>query len=133
MENTLGGLLPEALLIYLPEIDVQHEEIFRRIEALKISSIGREPVSLDEFHSLLDYLEWHFASEERVAQQQGVDFVDHARAHDENLRTLRKALAAVHEGSRDVHSFLRYAEYWFERHIVEEDKPFAARLREAAA
>ena len=133
MENTLGGLLPEALLIYLPEIDVQHEEIFRRIEALKNSSIGSGPVSLDESRSLLDYLEWHFASEERIARQRGIDFVDHARAHDENLHTLRKALAAVHEGSQDVHSFLRYAEYWFERHITDEDKPFAARLREAAA
>ena len=133
MENTLAGLLPEALLIDLPEIDLQHEEIFRRIEALKISSIGNGPVSLGEFYSLLDYLEWHFASEERIARQLGVDFVDHARVHDENLRTLRKAFAAVHVGSRDVHSFLRYAEYWFERHIIEEDKPFAARLREAAA
>jgi hypothetical protein len=33
----------------------------------------------------------------------------------------------------DVHSFLRYAEYWFERHIADEDKPFAARLRERIA
>ena len=34
MESNLTGLLPEALLIDIPEIDVQHEEIFRRIEAL---------------------------------------------------------------------------------------------------
>ena len=46
---------------------------------------------------------------------------------------LRKALAAVHDGLQDVHSFLRYAEYWFERHITDEDKPFAARLRERSA
>ncbi|EXI82812.1 MAG: McHr [Candidatus Accumulibacter appositus] len=129
MEYTLSGLLPKELLIDLPEIDVQHEEIFRRIEMLKSSSFGSKPTSLGEFHSLLDYLEWHFASEERVARQLGVDFADHARIHDENLRTLRKALAAVQDGSQDVHSFLRYTEYWFERHISDEDKPFAARLR----
>jgi len=133
MEHTLSGLLPKELLIDLPEIDVQHEEIFRRIETLKISSFGSGPVSLGEFHSLLDYLEWHFASEERLARQLGVDFADHAVVHDENLRTLRKALAAVQDGSQDVHSFLRYAEYWFERHIADEDKPFAARLRERIA
>jgi hemerythrin len=130
MEYPLTGLLPTALLIDLPEIDVQHEEIFRRIETLKNSSFGSGPVSLDEFHSLLDYLEWHFASEERLARQLGVDFADHTSAHDENLRTLRKALAAVQDGSQDVHSFLRYTEYWFERHINDEDKPFAARLLE---
>ncbi|MEF8738681.1 MAG: hypothetical protein V5B35_19600 [Candidatus Accumulibacter necessarius] len=40
----------------------------------------------------------------------------------------------MHDGFADVHSFLRYAEYWFERHITDEDKPFAAcRLRERPA
>ncbi|MBN8514580.1 hemerythrin family protein [Accumulibacter sp.] len=106
MEYTLTGLLPTALLIDLPEIDVQHEEIFRRIEMLKTSSFGNGPASLDEFHSLLDYLEWHFASEERVARQLGIDFADHARVHDDNLRTLRKALAAVHDGRFARCSFL---------------------------
>jgi hypothetical protein len=48
---------------------------------------------------------------------------------DENLQSLRKAFGEVRDGSRDVHSFLRYAEYWFERHIIEEDKPFAASVR----
>ncbi|MCB1965798.1 hemerythrin family protein [Accumulibacter sp.] len=133
MEYTLTGLLPAALLIDLPEIDVQHEEIFRRIEALKRASFGTGPVSFEECHDLLDYLEWHFASEESVARERGVDFADHARVHDQNLHMLRRALAAVHDGSQDVHSFLRYAEYWFERHIAEEDKPFADRLRNRAA
>ncbi|WP_300337894.1 hemerythrin family protein [Accumulibacter sp.] len=129
MESNLTGLLPEALLIGVPEIDVQHEEIFCRIEALKAKSFGSGPPSLDGFESLLDYLEWHFASEERLALQRGVDFADHARVHQENLQTLRKTLRAVRDGSRDVHSFLRYIEYWFERHITEEDKPFGDSLR----
>ena len=129
MESNLTGLLPEALLIGVPEIDVQHEEIFRRIEALKAKSFGSGPPSLDEFDSLLDYLEWHFASEERLALQRGVDFAEHARVHQENLQTLRKTLRAVRDGSREVHSFLRYIEYWFERHITEEDKPFGYSLR----
>lgn len=129
MESNLTGLLPEALLIGVPEIDVQHEEIFRRIEALKAKSFGSGPPSLDEFDSLLDYLEWHFASEERLALQRGVDFAEHARVHQENLQTLRKTLRAVRDGSREVHSFLRYIEYWFERHITEEDKPFGDSLR----
>ncbi|MCB1941148.1 MAG: hemerythrin family protein [Candidatus Accumulibacter sp.] len=131
-ESKLTGLLPEALLIDLPEIDVQHEEIFRRVETLKKSSFGSGPLSLDAFDSLLDYLQWHFASEERLALQCGVDFTDHARVHEDNLHTLRKALDAVRHGSSDVHSFLRYTEYWFERHISEEDKPFAAGLRKQA-
>ncbi|WP_291991795.1 hemerythrin family protein [Candidatus Accumulibacter sp. ACC003] len=128
MESSLSGLLPPSMLIDIPEIDVQHEEIFRRIETLKLSSFGSAPTSLDEFDSLINYLEWHFTSEERLALLRGVPFAEHARVHEENLQMLRKALRGVRDGSRDVHSFLRFMEYWFERHINEEDKPFAASL-----
>jgi hypothetical protein len=69
-EIPLAGLLPAALLIDLPEIDVQHEEIFRRIEALKETCYGNGPVSFDEFESLLDYLKYHFATEESIAQEE---------------------------------------------------------------
>ncbi|MDS4015660.1 MAG: hemerythrin family protein [Candidatus Accumulibacter sp.] len=130
METQLVGMLPDALLIDLPEIDAQHEEIFCRIEALKAACFGSGPAPLEEFRSLLDYLKHHFASEERIAQQTGINFAAHAQVHRENMQVLRKAFSEVLDGSRDVHSFLRYAEYWFERHINVEDKPFAASVRE---
>ncbi|HNC53535.1 MAG TPA: hemerythrin family protein [Accumulibacter sp.] len=124
-----ASLLPEALLIDLPEIDAQHEEIFRRIESLKAACFGSQSVSFEDFDSLLAYLEYHFASEERLAREVGVDFREHATVHRNNLYALRRAFDEVRCGARDVHSFLRYAEYWFERHISEEDKPFARGIR----
>ncbi|EXI83011.1 MAG: hemerythrin-like metal-binding domain protein [Candidatus Accumulibacter sp. BA-94] len=133
MEINLAGLLPEALLIDLPEIDAQHEEIFRRIESLKAACFGSGPVSFAEFETLLDYLEYHFASEERIAKAVGVDFAGHATVHRDNLHALQKAFAEVRNGARDVHSFLRYAEYWFERHIAVEDRPFAASVKNSRA
>ncbi len=129
MEINLAGLLPEALLIDLPEIDAQHEEIFRRIESLKLACIGSGPIPFEDFDSLLAYLKYHFDSEERLANEMGIDFLDHATVHRENLHALCKAFDEVRGGARDVHSFLRYAEYWFERHIAEEDKPFATKVR----
>jgi len=129
MEANLAGMLPEVLLIDLPEIDVQHEEIFRRIELLKTASYGSEPLPYKDFESLLDYLKHHFQTEESIALQVGAPFAEHARVHRKNLRTLRKALREVEDGRRDEHSFLRYIEYWFERHINEEDKPFAISVR----
>ena len=129
MEANLAGMLPEVLLIDLPEIDVQHEEIFRRIESLKTASYGSAPPPCKDFESLLDYLKHHFQTEEGVALQVGAPFAEHARVHRKNLRTLCKALREVEDGRRDEHSFLRYIEYWFERHINEEDKPFAASVR----
>jgi len=133
VEVKLSGLLPEALLIDLPEIDAQHEEIFRRIESLKTACFGSGPVSFAEFESLLDYLDYHFASEERTAKAVGVDFTGHATVHRDNLHALQKAFAEVRNGARDVHSFLRYAEYWFERHIAVEDRPFAASVKNCRA
>jgi len=129
MEIRVTGLLPEALLVDLPEIDAQHEEIFHRIESLKAACFESRYVPIDEFSALLDYFAIHFATEERIAEAAGLDFADHARIHTDTLRLLHKAFGDVQSGSQDVHSFLRYAEYWFERHINEDDRLFISTLQ----
>ena len=117
-----AGLLPESLLVDLPEIDAQHEEIFNRIESLKSACFESTLTPIDEFESLLAYFAFHFATEERLADAVGLDFVEHARIHAETLALLRKALDELIRSGRDAHSFLRYCEYWFERHISEDDR-----------
>ena len=62
-----AGLLPESLLVDLPEIDAQHEEIFNRIESLKSACFESAITPIDEFESLLAYFAFHFATEERLA------------------------------------------------------------------
>ena len=79
MTPPFAGLLPDALLIDLPEIDAQHDQIFGRIEALKAACYGSGPAPLEDFQGLLDYLQFHFATEERMAREAGVDFLDHDR------------------------------------------------------
>ncbi len=129
MENSIAGLLPEALLVDLPEIDAQHEEIFNRIEALKSACFESNYVPIDEFRALLEDFAVHFATEERIAGDAGLDFADHTRIHDDTLRMLHRALGEVISSGRDVHSFLRYCEYWFERHISEDDRVFLSVLQ----
>ncbi|HNC52117.1 MAG TPA: hemerythrin family protein [Accumulibacter sp.] len=124
-----AGLLPEALLVDLPEIDAQHEEIFHRIEALKATCFESTYVPIEEFGVLLDFFAKHFATEERIAAEAGLEFAEHARVHDDTLRLLHKALGEVVNGAQDVYSFLRYAEYWFERHISEDDRLFISLLQ----
>jgi hemerythrin len=116
-------------VIDLPEIDAQHEEIFQRIESLKAACFGSEPISF--LRSTACSIIWSTISPPKSALpgKSAVDFLDHDAVHRENLQSLRKAFDEVRNGARDVHSFLRYAEYWFERHISEEDKPFAASVR----
>jgi len=125
----LTRLLPQALVIDQPEIDVQHEQIFTRIESLKIACVESTNQVLEIFDDLLLFLGEHFATEERIAQESGLEFSGHAKTHRDSLYMLSKALDEVRRGVRDVHSFLRFIEYWFERHILEEDKPFGVRLK----
>jgi len=128
MDVHLTTLLPVALLVDLPEIDAQHEEIFSQIECLRAVSFENGYVAMEDFESLIDLFERHFATEERMADEAGIDFTAHADLHRNTLRLLRKALSEVLHGGQDEHSFLRYVEYWFERHISEDDRAFVAKL-----
>ena len=129
MEIAFSPFLPDALLLDLPEVDAQHEEVFTRIESLKAGCFESSYVDIDEFQGLIELFERHFATEERIAREAGVNFSRHATIHRNTLDLLRKALSDILAGSADAHSFLRYAEFWFERHIRDEDKRFVAKLQ----
>ncbi len=129
MTMYIPGLLPEALLVDLPEVDAQHEEIFNHIDSLKTNCFELSHVPIDEFGKLIDKFARHFATEERIADEAGLDFTDHARIHTDTLCLLHKALGEVINGGQDAYSFLRYCEYWFERHISEEDRLFISVLQ----
>ena len=129
MDMPLTGLLPDVLVIDLPEVDAQHEEIFGRIEALKSACIESGDVPIEELESLSTCFVEHFATEERIAEQAGLDFSEHIKIHRMNLRVFRRAIEELRSGVRDGYSFMRYMELWFERHILEYDQPFAASLK----
>jgi hemerythrin len=122
------GVLPEALLVDLPEVDAQYEEIFARIELLKATCFESDTVPFEACEALLALLAHHFATEERIAACAELEFSKHTKTHRDTFQILSKALDEVHKGVRNVHSFLRYVEFWFERHITQDDKPFAASL-----
>lgn len=129
MEISRAGLLPESLVIDLPEVDAQHEEIFIRIESLKSACFDIDYDPIGDFETLLDFFVHHFATEERIAQQGGLEFSDHVKTHRKGLRVLNRALDDVRSGTRDAYSLLRYIELWFERHINDQDKLLATSLQ----
>lgn len=129
MEICPSPLLPEALLVDLPEVDAQHEEIFTCIESLKSACFDSTYVPINELHALIELFERHFSTEERIAREAGLDFDGHTRIHRDTVRLLRKGFDDIIAGAQDTHPFLRYAEYWFERHIKEDDKAFVATLQ----
>ena len=128
MDNMLRGLLPEEMLTDHLGMDLQHEEVFSRIEYLRNSETEDDAFLISALSSLLTYLAEHFAMEERLAAEGGVEFSAHAQDHAQNLQLFHKALAEVERGSMAPRMFLRYIDYWFEHHINAFDRPFAHRL-----
>ncbi len=128
MEINHGVLLPEALMLGLPEVDAQHEGVFWRIERMKFDSIEQNGLPKARLDDLLDYLALHFRTEEALAEAAGLPFDNHFASHQHTLDMLRRWGDRVLAGELDVFGFLRYLEIWFERHILHEDLPFAREL-----
>ena len=133
MDINSRALLPELLILGIPEVDAQHEGIFYRIENLKFLCVESNELPRAAIEDLLIYLREHFRTEEVIAEAAKIDFVEHAELHRQALTTLGRCAALVLNGRRDVFSLLRYLEFWFERHIREEDQHFAAGLLESGA
>lgn len=133
MEITNSGLLPELLVLGIPRVDLQHDGIFCRIENLKFRCIESNSLPRPVVEELLAYLGEHFRTEEELSATAGLDFAEHAEKHRQTLATLSAWAGRVLNGEQDIFSFLRYLEVWFERHIREEDQPFADALLAAGA
>lgn len=131
MAERQTGFLPTVLVTGEAEVDAQHDGIFKRVEHLKKLAFGSANLPSEELRELLDFLEKHFATEERLAREANIEFLVHGQEHARNLRILGKAIGEVERGKLDRHTFLRYVEYWFEQHISGFDKRFVERLTEA--
>ena len=120
--------LPEALVLHVPEIDCQHQALFAQLEGIKSICVEANYLPIARAEELLLALQEHFNTEERLALAAGYDFSEHALKHEKMLGAIRQGVAKVCNGSKDVFSVLRYVEYWFERHIAEEDKALGVKL-----
>ncbi len=133
MSAVAPAFLPEALHIDVPEIDNQHAALFARLADLKALCIEANALPDTEADALMAALQEHCATEQRLAQAVGVDFSLHAVKHEKMLKGIARMLADVRAEKTDVFSLIRFVEYWFERHISEEDKPLGRHLQQAGA
>ncbi|WP_265949325.1 bacteriohemerythrin [Dechloromonas sp. A34] len=121
MNDGAHHFLPGPLLIGVAEVDAQHDAMFRQLVVLKGLCLRDGCLPIEETDGLLAALQEHYATEERLAEEAGLDFAAHAQAHREMLELVGKAFSEVVEGRGDVFGTLRYVEYWFERHIAQDD------------
>lgn len=129
MNTGFSSHLPRTLIVNVPEIDRQHDELFSELAALKSMSIEQNALPLARAEALFDLLVEHCATEERLALEAGLDFRTHRDKHARMLKGIRKMLDEVERETLDVFTLIRYVDYWFERHISEEDKDLGAALQ----
>lgn len=117
----------------ITEVDMQHRTLIDLANRLKLAmldgSVGR---TIDAaFRELADYAERHFAVEERLMDEAGLD-IEHASEHREaharfvsNLDRLWAAESESDGGSPKHHHVLEFLTTWIHHHILITDHEMA--------
>ena len=115
--------LPDVLRTGILEIDEQHHGLFQQANDIEKACIEHNALRQEDADALLERLRQHFVTEERFASGAGVDFSAHGKRHEEMYRTIAAALERALSNTEGVFGLVRYLQYWFERHIVQDDLP----------
>ena len=126
------GPLSDEYFVDYCEIDKQHTEIYALLAVLSVEYMDRGELPVAGFQHLLQLIKQHFAAEEELAAQAAIPFAEHTKVHHDNLQQMRDSFDIVQNGLSDPIAFIRYVDFWFLRHIVQFDKPFALSLKETA-
>ena len=118
--------------INVAEIDEQHKKLLDHVNRLHAGVEAQ--IDKQELHQLVEdlyeYATFHFASEERLMKQYGMDHINkHHVEHKLLLKHLNHICNAISQGKRPAF----YSEYdvsndWFLAHIMDFDKKMGAFL-----
>lgn len=127
----------------IASVDDQHRQlvaIINRVGEMMIDASGASEAALQAtFKQLADYARFHFADEERVMREGGLDdaviavHVDHHRGFTEQLVSMWQARAGMTHPAEALHGFLAA---WLSFHILGEDQAMArqvVRIRQGMA
>jgi hemerythrin-like metal-binding protein len=116
----------------LPEVDLQHQSLF---EQLGVLSNLVESKSFEEIPTVLrgleEYISVHFATEERMMRESGVDsahLLAHGSAHEDfaqQVLALQRGVVSDDSGARAVFDFVSS---WFVQHILGTDQLLGRQL-----
>lgn len=123
-----------ALAVGHPDIDAQHQEIFRRgarlIEALRSGEKGEVGPTVAFLSS---YASTHFAGEERLMREAGYPgLAEHARQHQAFIEEFGRMVARFDERgattlmAMEIHNWLAA---WLRQHLGETDRRMVEFLR----
>ena len=128
MTSNPSASLSAEYLVGHSMIDQQHAEIHSLLSSVRGEYQKTGKLHTQRVQRLLVLIGQHFATEEQLAKKAALPFAEHAKVHNDNLQQMRDSFDLVAEGLSDTNAFLRYVDFWFMRHILQFDKPFAAEL-----
>jgi hemerythrin-like metal-binding protein len=125
-----------TLEIGIPEIDYQHRTLVSMLNALGRGIEQGEPATvIGEILEALDgYVHTHFASEERLMQRLGYEFIEeHKEEHHRLAETVSRHRAAYSRGECSPQELLEFLIRWLLNHIAGADSYIAEAWRKQQA
>ena len=122
----------EDFSVNVAEIDAQHKKLCDYVNKLHAGVEAR--VDREDLRRLLEglveYTRLHFATEERLMQEHGMQPASsHRKEHGKLLRLLEDTLISISEGSHPIfYSKYDVSNDWFLAHIMNHDKKLGAFL-----
>ncbi len=120
----------DSYLIHIPELDQEHQELFRSADSLH-RSIQAGAIAMPYLEEILEHVSGHFTHEERIMRAARYPSLAwHKRQHDvartKSAALARKARRGDLEAASDL---LHFLSPWLKDHISVADKMMAASLR----
>jgi hemerythrin len=128
----------QALSVGIPEIDAQHQELFRRVDRLLAATLADDHGETGAMLAFLgEYVEVHFATEERFMQEVAYPGLERHRGEHErfvaDLRALHRDFAGGGAFPGLVGRLNRQIGDWLRGHVCVTDLAlgrFASRARQ---
>jgi hemerythrin len=125
----------DSYSVKLPNIDGQHQKLFRIASELHAAMVaGKAQANVANLlDRLVQYVQVHFAYEERIMQQVGYpDFAAHKALHAELTRQVLQFQADLESGKQTLSvSLLHFLKKWLLNHIKNEDSKYAPFVKAA--
>ena len=122
----------EEFSVNVAEIDEQHKKLcdyVNRLHAGVADRVDREDLR-QLLVDLVDYTRLHFATEERLMDEHGMQpGTRHRKEHETLLRLLEDTVKSISEGNHPIfYSKYDVSNDWFLAHIMDHDKKLGAFL-----
>jgi len=117
------------LLVHIPEIDRQHQELVARARDLHNAIDAAKPRHelQARLSALVEFAEIHFRSEEKMMRAHGYDgYAPHAAEHAKLLEQIYLVRREFSSGKIDpCQALTLFIQVWMEQHVLGPDKQFA--------